>query len=154
VFDPQRWGGRFVARAADDGLHALLIAGPAQHRVWLPHPVAIGTPLICLLPLGEAAPCSAQAALAFWRQAAGGRTSPGRHDHRLERAAMSLRALDARAAGASYRAVAEALFGGQRVTGEAWKTSSLRDATIRLVRSGLAMAAGNYRRLLGHRVDA
>lgn len=154
AFRPRSWGGEVMVREGADGLHALLNVGLVQHRLWLPVPVPDGTPVVCRLPLGEGAPCGAQAALAFWRHAAGRRPATWHPDHRLERAALSLRALDARAAGASYRALAEALFGPQRVCATAWKTSSVRDATIRLVRSGMSLAAGNYRRLLGHRADA
>ncbi len=56
-----------------------------------------------------------------------------------------------RLAGASYRAIAEALFGSGRLTSEPWKTSSLRDTVIRLARTGLAMTRGGYRNLLGPR---
>ena len=42
-------------------------------------------------------------------------------------------------------------FGAQRVAAESWRTSSLRDATIRLVRTGMAMSNAQYRRLLGYK---
>jgi hypothetical protein len=38
-----------------------------------------------------------------------------------------------------------------RVASDSWKTSALRDATIRLVRDGLAMVDGGYRDLLRRR---
>ncbi|WP_228148077.1 DUF2285 domain-containing protein [Roseibium algicola] len=59
-----------------------------------------------------------------------------------------LRAVDGRTNGASYREIAENLFGARRVASEPWKTSPLRDTTIRLVRDGLAMVAGGYLDLL------
>ena len=59
-----------------------------------------------------------------------------------------LRALDARDDGAAYRDIAAALYGSGRVAAEPWKPSSLRDATLRLVRDGRAMVAGGYRALL------
>lgn len=62
-----------------------------------------------------------------------------------------LRALDGRAGGAVHREVAEALWGAARVAAEPWKTSSLRDATLRLVRDGGAMVRGGYLSLLGGR---
>jgi hypothetical protein len=40
------------------------------------------------------------------------------------------------------------LFGARRLEHELWKTSSLRDTTIRLVRGGLALMQAGYRRLL------
>ena len=57
-------------------------------------------------------------------------------------------ALDGHLAEASYREIAEALFGARRVEGEMWKTSSLRDRTIRLVKGGLALMRAGYRKLL------
>ncbi len=59
-----------------------------------------------------------------------------------------LRAVDGCSGGASYREIAENLFGARRVASEPWKTSPLRDTTIRLVRDGLAMIAGGYLDLL------
>lgn len=135
-------------------MHALLTCGPMQHRLWLPRDLQDGDPLVCVLPLGEGAATGAQAALAFWRHVAGRRPTPWHRDHRLERSTLALRALDGHAAGASYRALAEVLFGPQRVSAQVWKTSSVRDATIRLVRSGLSLMAGEYRRLLRLRADA
>lgn len=61
----------------------------------------------------------------------------------------ALQALDGRQSGASYRAIARVLYGEDRIASEFWKTSSLRDTTIRLVRRGLFLMRGGYRRLLG-----
>jgi hypothetical protein len=76
-----------------------------------------------------------------------------RPDAKRLRVCRSLQALDAHAAGESYRTLAIHLFGAGRVAGESWRTSSLRDATIRLVRKGLDFTNGNYRRLLRQIVD-
>ncbi|WOJ88357.1 DUF2285 domain-containing protein [Methylocapsa polymorpha] len=62
-----------------------------------------------------------------------------------------MRALDGRLAGASYRAIAEALFYPSRIASEPWKTGPLRDTVIRLARTGFAMMRGDYRKLLGPR---
>ena len=43
------------------------------------------------------------------------------------------------------------MFGVSRVASDSWKTSALRDSTIRLVRDGLAMVDGGYRDLLRRR---
>jgi hypothetical protein len=59
-----------------------------------------------------------------------------------------LRALDGHLTDASYREIAQALFGAQRVQREAWKTSSLRDQTIRLVKGGVDLVRAGYRKLL------
>ena len=68
-----------------------------------------------------------------------------------QRARRMLQAVDGRLSGASYREIAAALFGASDLADEPWKTSSRRFATMDLVRGGLAMIAGGYRRLLSHR---
>jgi hypothetical protein len=81
-----------------------------------------------------------------------GRTpGPAFHElpkQRRERLSAAIRALDARAAGSTYRAIAEVLFGKKRIPDRAWKTHDLRNRTIRLVQSGLALMRGGYRELL------
>jgi hypothetical protein len=51
-------------------------------------------------------------------------------------------------AGASYRTIAEVLFGKARVEAEPWKTASLRDTVIRLARTAFCLKRGGYRDLL------
>jgi hypothetical protein len=53
-----------------------------------------------------------------------------------------------RLAGASYRTIAEVLFGADRVAAEPWKTSSLRGQVLRLVAEGRRLMRGRYRQLL------
>jgi hypothetical protein len=68
---------------------------------------------------------------------------------RRQRLALTLRALDGRLAHASYRVIAQGLFGPARIpAGAAWKTHDLRDRTIRLTRSGLKLMHGGYLDLL------
>lgn len=62
-----------------------------------------------------------------------------------------LQAVDGHTEGATYREIAEAIFGAARVDETPWKTSALRDATIDLVKDGLALIAGGYRTLLRRR---
>ena len=69
----------------------------------------------------------------------------------LRRARNMLQAVDGRTSGASYREIAEAIFGVMRVADQPWKTSALRDTVKDLVRDGLAMIQGGYRQLLRHR---
>jgi hypothetical protein len=59
-----------------------------------------------------------------------------------------LRALDGHLDQASYREIADALFGAEAVARYAWKTSSIRGQTIRLVKDGVRMMKAGYRRLL------
>lgn len=67
---------------------------------------------------------------------------------RRERLALALCALDGHLDGASYRVIAEVLFGRNRIPERAWKTHELRSRTIRLVQAGLALMRGGYRALL------
>jgi hypothetical protein len=68
---------------------------------------------------------------------------------RRQRLTLTLRALDGRLARASYRVIAQSLFGCARLpAGAAWKTHDLRDRTIRLARSGLRLMQGGYLDLL------
>ena len=62
-----------------------------------------------------------------------------------------LQAVDGSTNGASYREIANIIFGASRIAADPWKTSALRDSTIDLVKDGLAMIAGGYRKLLRHR---
>lgn len=64
-----------------------------------------------------------------------------------ERLARALYALDASLRHASYRQIAAELFGLPDEEA-AFKTSSVRDVTIRLVRRGRALMAGGYLKLL------
>ena len=61
---------------------------------------------------------------------------------------LALRALDARIDGATYRTIAEGLFGAKYIPERAWKTHDLRNRTIRLVKTGLELMHGGYRELL------
>ena len=62
-----------------------------------------------------------------------------------------LQAVDGHHEGASYREIAERIFGAERVANAPWKTSAIRDATIDLVKDGVALIAGGYRALLRRR---
>jgi len=68
---------------------------------------------------------------------------------RRKRLKAMLRALDGRSCGAVHREIAGALWGDSRVASEPWKSSALRDATLRLVRDGGALVDGGYIALLG-----
>ncbi len=82
----------------------------------------------------------------FWRFTRGhAKPTSASRDVRL---VNTLRALDGHLSGASYRAIAECLFGSARLDAEPWKSSSVRDATIRLVRNGVALMRGGYRKFL------
>lgn len=110
-------------------------------------------PLAIVMPLDDDLPTRAEAALCLWRRIGGRVAGHVRQPlaltrQRRDRLVFMVRALDGHLAEASYREIAEALFGARRVEGEMWKTSSLRDRTIRLVKGGLALMHAGYRKLL------
>ncbi|MDK8873395.1 DUF2285 domain-containing protein [Paracoccus sp. APAP_BH8] len=72
-------------------------------------------------------------------------------ERQRQRARQMLQAIDGRMSGASYRDIACAIYGTDRVHAEAWKTSALRDAVMGFVRDARAMIGGGYRRLLRRR---
>ena len=153
-FLPDRWPGRRIERGAEDGLHLMLIDGTSEHRLWLPHPPLEGEPIAALVPLDDDAEIRAAAAARFRRHTFGEAVEPAprpirqRRQHRIG----SLRALDARLDGATYRAIAESLFGRSRLANEPWKTCSFRDTTIRLVRTGIKLMRGGYLEFLRSRL--
>lgn len=112
----------------------------------------VGTdePLAALVPLDADGP-DRLAAINRLLRALLGRRVP--HDKRLitqerHRHRVMLQAIDGRMNGASYRDIANVLFGADRVAGEPWKTSSLRYATMGLIKDAFAMIGGGYRTLL------
>ena len=107
-----------------------------------------------LLPFDEHFPTRVAAALRVWQALTGrisGRDPQALTAQRRSRLVLALRALDGRLALASYRELAEGLFGPLRVRGDAdWNSHDLRDRTIRLARLGAELSRGGYRRLLLH----
>jgi hypothetical protein len=135
-----------------DGRHILLEDPEGDHRLWLPN-VWIGDRLAGLVVLDDRFALRIAALQRLGRRLAG--RSPGplpkrwritrRHRWRLT---LMLRALDGHLDQASYREIADALFGGEAVARYAWKTSSVRGQTIRLVKDAIRMMKGGYRKLL------
>jgi hypothetical protein len=105
-----------------------------------------------ILPLDAHFSTRLKAALRLWRVLNGraaGRDPQGLPAHRRARLVLALRALDARLDGASYRELADAIFGPLPVGGEAdWATQPVRDRAIRAARLGRELMLGGYRRLL------
>jgi hypothetical protein len=109
-------------------------------------------PAAVVIPLDASFVARAEAAARLWRIATG-RPTHGAPDrltqHQRRRLALALRALDGHLAGATYREIAQALFGAARIpAGSAWKTHDVRDRTIRLVRTGLEFMRSSYLDLL------
>jgi hypothetical protein len=106
-----------------------------------------------LLPLDQFFEIRAAAAIRLWRCLTCRNPGPNPaalSKARRDRLILSLRALDGRQDRASYREIAGVLFGADEVSERDWKSHDLRDRTIRLVRYGLALMRGGYRRLLLH----
>ena len=104
-----------------------------------------------VLPLDQVFGIRAAAATRLWRGLTGrslGRDPAEFPPARRERLALALRAVDARREKASYRTIAEALFGSSRIPDRGWKTHDVRDRTARLARLGFSLIQGGYRRLL------
>lgn len=138
-------------RRAGDGWHAVLRIGAVDHRVWSKEPPAVGARYTAELPFDADFEERAFAARRLWRAMNGRPAGPAFRDlskQRRERLGEALRALDAQTAGSTYRAIAEALFGKKRIPDRAWKTHDLRNRTVRLVQTGVALVRGGYRRLL------
>ena len=146
TFAPSDWPGLRAHRRSSDGEHLILGAGRDEHQLWLPDPPPAGHPLAAIIPIDQLTPGRIAATQRFLRaikeQRPGAGTKPN------PRVVNTLRALDGHLSGAPYRVIAECIFGRSRVAAEPWKTSSIRDATIRLVRSGVALMRGGYRKFL------
>jgi hypothetical protein len=138
-------------RRAADGWHVVLRIDALEHRIWSKQPPLLGASYVAELPFDGDLEARAYAARRLWRAMNGRAPGPPFHQlskQRRERLSAAIRALDAHRAGGSYRIIAEALFGKKHVPERAWKTHDLRNRTIRLVQSGLALMRGGYRKLL------
>lgn len=135
---------------AEDGSERLIELQGTLHRVHLVEDPG-ARPACVLLPLDRAFELRAAPALRLWRgltRRAVGSDLARLPAARRDRLVLALRALDGRLAEASYREIAEALFGAARMPDRGWKTHDLRDRTVRLARLGFATMQGGYRRLL------
>jgi hypothetical protein len=138
-------------RAASDGWHMLVRRENVEHRAWLRQRPRAGALYAAQLPFDDLFEPRAHAARRLWRALSGHPPGPDFRQlppQRRGRLIQSLRALDARQDGASYRTIAAALFGPERVPERGWKSHDLRNRTIRLVRSGQALMRGGYLDLL------
>lgn len=152
VFDVAQLGSITAEQAGPDARHLIIRNQDGDLRLLL-HRRAQDRPLAIVLPLDDDLPIRARMALQFWVRVKS--RAPGRTEEPLaltrqqrDRLVLMLRALDGHLSDASYREIAEGLFGARRVQHQAWKTSSLRDRTIRLVRSSIAVMRAGYRKLL------
>lgn len=139
-----------ITRQGADGLHVILGEGAKKVHLLLQGPHRSQSHLSIVIPLDHGARARHRATrrlLNFLEGKDIGADSRLTPQKRLRLKSM-LRTVDGRSDGASYREIAESLFGARRVASEPWKTSPLRDTTTRLLRDGLAMVAGGYLDLL------
>jgi hypothetical protein len=142
----------FAESRESDGRHIVLPDLHGEHRLWLRDPDSRG-PLAALIPLDENVLLRVAGLLRFQRHLAGHPSGPLPRAWEItprqrRRLVLMVRALDGRLASASYREIAEVLYGPEQVTRYPWKTSSIRGQTIRLVRDAIATMNGGYRKLL------
>ncbi|MER9299796.1 DUF2285 domain-containing protein [Mesorhizobium sp. M0621] len=128
----------------DNGISAqiLLLAGSERDHS-----------LAAVIPLDSQTLGRVEALVRLWR---GYHKRPVPPDTRVtaqqrRRLRLMMQAADGRTNGASYREIATACYGTERVGANPWKTSSLRDAAIGLVKGSAAMIGGGYLQLLRHR---
>jgi hypothetical protein len=137
--------------AVDDGAERIIESKGTTLRVHIDQTGA--EPLAVLLPLDQLFEIRATAAIRLWRSLSGRNPGPdpaALPKTRRNRLILALRAIDGRREGATYREIADVLFGVGGISGRDWKNHDLRDRTIRLVRYGHDMMRGGYRRLLLH----
>jgi len=143
---------RLVATgAADtDGERPGLIPGLGEDHHVLMTDAARAAPLAAIIPLDGDTLDRLTALERLWRSIVQPETAPPPRltPQRRRRLRHMLQAVDARAAGASHRQLAQVLFGEARIAAEPWKTSALRDTTLRLARDGAALVDHGYRKLL------
>lgn len=136
-------------RRASDGLYIAHGHGRATAYSILLGQVGIDEPVVVLVPLGWSATERFSASERLWRIAEDRPVTDTRvTKQRRLRLRQMMRAVDGKAARASHRQIAQAIFGIRRVDAELWHESSLRYATMRILRDGQAMVDGGYRKLL------
>lgn len=134
------------ARSAEEGVHLLLRGGL---QVLLSPGIDTTGPLAAILPLDGDFPARLAAADALHRllTSASSPSDPLSFQRR-RRLKRMLRALDGRAAGATYREVTGHVLGEAFTDSSAWRTSAVRDVAIRLCRGAVRLVRGGYLALL------
>ena len=142
-----------ATRSDPSGTSMTVKAGALPVRLLLLGAASPDAPLAAIIPFDAVGLDRIEALTRFWR-IMNDRPFPTHlrlTRQRRRRLRLMLQALDGHCEGASYRLIAKILYGTRRVDREHWKTSSLRDATIALVRDGRVLISGGYRTLLRHR---
>ena len=152
--DPRTLGALHADLAGIEGRHVIVGDAAGEHRLWLRDPTP-GRPLAAVIPLDKDFVTRIASLLRFQRRLLGRAAGPLPRGwpltaYRLARLELMLRALDLREGGATYREIAIALGRDEaaRLSASDWKMSSARSFVVRLVRDGIAMMNGDYRKLL------
>jgi len=152
--DPRALGALLADLAGIDGRHVIVADAAGEHRLWLRDPTP-GRPLAAVIPLDKDFLTRIASLLRFHRRLLGRAAGPLPRGwpltaYRLARLDLMLRALDLRDGGATYREIATALGRDEaaRLSASDWKMSSARSFVVRLVRDGVTMMNGEYRKLL------
>lgn len=136
-------------RHSADGVDILLSHQDAVRQIFIPKASGHDAQLCAIIPMDQMADRRLEATCDYWRGATG-RKALTKKPLRNKNARMPnvLRALDGHLSGASYRDIAQSFYDAARLETEPWRVSSVRDTTIRLVRSGLVLMRKDYRKLL------
>ncbi len=142
-------------RRAADGWHGVWQVGDIAHQFWLPDTVPDAAAFYAVtLPMDSFLELRVHAARRLWRSLTRRRPGPPigvLPDQLREWHVLSLRALDARLRGESYRVIAEVLLGFQG-TKEDFEGDPSKNKARRLVAHGIKMMRGGYRLLLHYPV--
>ncbi|MBN9465846.1 DUF2285 domain-containing protein [Phenylobacterium sp.] len=152
--DPRALGALLADQAGIEGRHVIVADAAGEHRLWLRDPQP-GRLLAAVVPLDKDFITRIASLLRFHRRLLGRAAGPLPRGwpltaYRLARLDLMLRALDLRDEGATYREIATALGrdDAARLSASDWKMSASRSFVVRLVRDGIAMMNGDYRKLL------
>lgn len=142
-----------LQRASLEGLHLVISTQSGRLHLIARAGIEAGQPIAAIIPLDASGLDRIEALTRLWRRLHGFSVPPDTRMTAQQRRRLKnmLRAVDGRMHKADYREIAEVIFGVERVAGDPWKTSPLRDVVIDLVRDGVAMIEGGYRKLLRHR---
>lgn len=141
------------AQVGPEGLSIVHGEGAAAIRLLLLGDAQPDQPLAALVPLDAGGLDRIDSITRLWRTLYNRPFFPDTRVTAQQRRRLRhmLQAVDGHVNGASYREIANVIYGAPRVAADSWKTSALRDSTIDLVKDGRAMIAGDYRKLLRHR---
>lgn len=152
--DPRTLGALLVDLSGIEGRHVIVDDAAGEHRLWL-RDQRPGRPLAAVIPLDKDFITRIASLLRFHRRLLGRAAGPLPRGwpltaYRLARLDLMLRAMDLRQSGATYREIATALGrdDAARLSASDWKMSASRSFVVRLVRDGIAMMNGDYRKLL------